>query len=584
VEARPVPLALVFLLACGALALALKPGAFLNDELAQAASLDGLARGHIWTSGDLPGYAPYLKPIPLSGNATVYGHWAIPAPGQRGPPVGSTMLNVLALPLLTLLLLLNLLLGVQLAVALPAAALCAGAAWAALRWLGATRKAQALAAALALAAFLPLPLPGRAPAGAPGPTLEFAALILVSILATGVAAAFLFGLLRSWLPQEGALLATAAALATPLLFWAETAKYSSLSVALAVLAAWCYRDGGRTGPLRTVLAFALAGLAVWNQAPWGVFLLLALACVALGALRLGTKPALARAGAALAGFSIGVLPEVLTRLLVRQAGIESQYGPGDLAHLLDYVRLQLQPGGFLASSVLTDPWGAPYAALRGLVWPSWLEDHYALPFLAIAPLAAAGIAALLLPRLRAGTPRPVLALGGLYAVLALCVMGRRFLDIGDGPDLRHGLTFWPFLAVLWAPLLAGLAARRGLRWAATHAALAALAVLLLSVALNLGAHAAHQALTPHGYLYDQTAVLRYGGLLLAALLAGILLVPGRWRRWQDDALAAALGFGAAAQAIVLLVATGAGTFAAWPVGLLLKALHWLLVGSAPPYA
>ncbi|MFO1535975.1 MAG: hypothetical protein ABR586_09940 [Thermoplasmatota archaeon] len=578
-----VPLRLVFLASCALLAFAFQPSEYLNDELVQAASLDGLAHGHIWVSGDLPGYAKFVTPIVWGNETAIYGHYLMPAPGHIAAPAGSTMLTFLALPVLGVLTALHALLGLHAAVALPALAMCVAGAWATLRWLGASPLAQALACLGVAASFWPVASAADWPLQ---PTLDWSALIWISILATGVAAAYLFDLLRGWVGQGGALLGTAGFLATPVAFWAETAKYSSLSVCLLVLALWCLREGARTPPLRVALAFCLAGLAVWNQLPWGVLLAFALGVVLLGAVRLGARAFWTRAGAATAGLAVGLLPEALTRILLHRAGLESQYGPTGTGGLGSYLAAQTQPGGLLAFSVLSDP-AAPFtSAFSTFFWTQWRELRYALPFLAMAPLAAVALCALLRRRLRLPLPSSIVVFTVAYLVAVFLVLGKQFVNIGGGPDMRYGITFWPLLAILSAPTLADVAARRGVRWAAVAATYGLLALLLVTVALNLGAHAAHQNLTPEGIMHDQTAVLRYGGLALSALLAVLLLAGDRLPLrfpWRDHAVCVALGVGAGVQLLLLGFDNGGGPFAAWPVDLLSQGLRWILFRHWPQY-
>jgi hypothetical protein len=327
----------------------------------------------------------------------------------------------------------------------------------------------------------------------------------------------------------------------------------------------------------------MGGLAVWNQLPWGVFLLACLGVALLGAFRLGLRPAFARVGAAALGFVVGVLPEILTRVLLSQAGVDTQYGPGTASGLWGYITSQLQPGGMLARSVFTHPWDPLYSAYRGFVWTHWVEEHWALSFLCIVPLTGVAVAALFRPRAIPVGFRPQLAMGLTYVVVVLAVMGKQFVDIGGGPDMRYGLTFWPILALLWTPGIAETVATRGLRWFTGLALWVALGVVLLTAALNLGTHAAHRLVTVHGIFYDQTAVIRYGGFVLAGLLGALFLFRGIRVSWKDQLVAGAIGFAGAAQILVLTISTNSGIFVAWPAGVGLSGLYWILMGDWPPY-
>jgi len=563
--------ATVFFVACGILSVLFQPRIYINDEIVQAASLDGLARGHVWISGDLPRFAEVINPGEYT---TVRGHWAIPAPGQRGPPIASLMVSTLALPLLGLEQALEQLVGVRVAVTLPAALLaCLGSTRLAGRF-GARQLTQRIVLAATVALFLPVGGLWTRSDLSLQPTLEYGAQNLVSVLATGLATALVFDLVRRLAGEQAGLVCAAIFLSTPVWFWAETGKYSSLSVALVALAIWAFERGARGQPLQTAIAFVAVGLAVWNQLPFGVFLFGAVSISALVSVRRGT--AMRHVGAAVGGLVVGLLPDILFRIALNRARSASEYvlaGSGGSG----IVGALFQPGGFLGHSVIFDPTGPLDALYRGLAWTSWRQDHYALAMLATVPIA--GTLAVL-PFLRspgAKLPGPFLVMGATYGALVFLVMGREFLNIGGGPDMRYGLTFWPFVAVGVAPLVAELCARLGASQVLGLAGFGALSAFLLTLAVDLGAHAAHHNVTPQGIFYDQTIVVRCVGPVLALVLAVTVSVPA-WRhsRAFQWLASGALGVGWVGTALIYFLQSEGGPFVSWTGPPIAKALAWIL--------
>jgi hypothetical protein len=571
---RRVPLPAVFWTAVGVLAVLFQPNLFLNDEVPQTAGLDALAHGHLWVGKPPAGYDPFLSGI--------YHYEGIPTQeGFRSPPVGSTLLNVLALPVLGVLHGLSAAVGVRWAMGLALGGLAALAAWHGLGLLSRPppRTGRAAWSTMAFAAFIPLlaapPLPAE-------PYLEIAALHLVGMAATALAATFLFDLFRGFLPETPALVAAATFLvATPALFWGLNAKYHALAMSLAALALWCYRDGARTPPLRTLAAFAVAGLAWWNKPALGAVLLASLGLVALPALRLGWRGAASRAMAGAAGLAFAAAPEFLFRRLTAAINWgpppQGTIQPGPLV-LNPVAAVQATSASTPSASLFLDPAGAANGIWQTLVWTRWQDVGVALSFLCAAPFVVVGAAALVRRFLRRGLPMASVAMAALYGAILLAAAGHYLLAIGAGYDMRHAATLWPFAVLLCAPGVGGLLQRRGTAWAMQWAGVAAILAVALAVVLNLLAHHAGFALTPQHAYFDQTLVARWAGLAVGlALLVALVRFPGSLG--QDLLLAASLGLAASLQVLVKLAIVtpeGEAPFAAWPTALLSQVLRWLL--------
>lgn len=579
--ARP-PLRLLplFAIALGGLALLFHPNLFLNDEVAQVASLDSLAHGNLELGLPPEGFAPFLQ--------GVYRHAGIPLPGAGHYALsGSTMLNVLALPVLFALKGVAAIAGVRGALAIAPAALATWGAWSLLRLLPRQPRLRAPWLIMPAAAFVPF-LP--APALPAEPYLEIAATHLVSMAATAMAAAFLFDLLRRPVGQARALVAAGGyLLATPALFWGLDAKYHALSISLAAVAAWCYADGGRTGPLRTFLAFAVVGLAWWNKPGLGALLGAAFFLLALPALRLGVRPALERAGAAVAGGLVGLAPDLMFRLAAFEeatrtvtAAVASPGGAAGGAGAsaggvggVGNAALGAVTGHTFSNSLFSSFWAAADAIAQALVWTRWQDVGAALSMLCVAPAFAVAVAALARPALREGLPRSLVWMAGLYGALLLLLVGKQFLAVGAGFDMRHATTLWPFVTILCAPALAGALRRHGWRWVRGVAAMAGLLVAA-TLAANLAAHLAGHYLTSHGSPFDETALFRWGGLAVGVATLVAFLAPAS-PALRDRLLGLAVSFGLGVQALLLLDMSnpvGDAPFSAWPVEGLSQVVRW----------
>jgi hypothetical protein len=275
---------------------------------------------------------------------------------------------------------------------------------------------------------------------------------------------------------------------------------------------------------------------------------------------------------------VGLVPFLLSFWLIGRAHLTS----GGSSGLGPWLRSQFAAGGLLSFNVLTD-WKAPlHGAFATLVWTDWKEVEYALPSTALAPIMGVALAVLVFPRLRPSLPKFFVAFSVVYPALVLLMMGRQFVNIGGGVDLRYGLTFWPPFAILAAPAVS-LALDRCGRAAAAHDVLfGAFGVLLLTIGVDLGVHAAHHNVTNHGIFFDQTAVIRFGGLALALLLL-VGWLAQRSKVPVGHTTLIAVGAAVGTQILLLIIERGYGPWAAWPLIDVNRFLRFILFRHWPQY-
>lgn len=589
----------VFAVTLGLLALLWQPGFYINDEYTQAAGLYALYDGHLLIESDLPqGYRDLER-----GAA---GHGGLPKPGgDARVPVGSTMLNALALPVRHGLGESADAVGVMPALGATAAALVAVGAWAALRqwrpemdaWTRRNHSVAAGAVLLAGAILHPRDLPAS-------PFLEIASIQLVTMVTAAFSAALMHDLLRRHMaPSTALMLAALYLFGTPALFWSLNIKYHGLTMALVVMAVWCYRDGHRTPPLRTAAAFGAAGIAVWNHAPNGGLLVGSMGLVALPAVLLGLKPLAQRAAAGAGGLAVGLVPETLSRWRNASEGRGERYvniqptpdaQPPPGQKVQETVEREVEAGR-LSQTVLDDPGGVWEAFVESVFWTDWWTSGVALSVLSAAPFVVLGVWTLVRRDWRRRLPAPLVAWPLVFGAAMYGLMGHRLLVIGAGYDIRYISAWWPFLVLLAAPALAGVAER----WRAAAVAKAVgLAVLVLAVVHMVPTLLVHHVsgwYVNKGYSFEAVAFSRYAGLAAAIALALFWASRPAWRRrgplddWRlgrDALVALAVALGLYFQAVLVLgpgkspSPTYAGPFVAWPTDLVARFVEWMLFSVA----
>jgi hypothetical protein len=388
--------------------------------------------------------------------------------------------------------------------------------------------------------------------------MELSALMLVSMAATALGAVFVYDLLHKLRPGKGALVVTLLYLfATPVLFWATSSKYTALSTALSALVLWTYQDGGRTAPWRTGLAFLLCGLAVWNQPPVGLILLATAGGVALGALRLGWKPAALRILAGAVGLAVGLAPYVLQRILEAKYGLQSQYFPG-LAPFVGSASAGLGDrlageSTNLGTSIFRDPLGVFDSTWQTTFWSGGAKYAPALAFLSVAPFFALAVLVLLKPKWIKQVPLRFLAFAGLYALFMFALEGRRLQDVGAGYDMRHSAMWWPMLLPLLLPLVSDWTDGRGAAWLRKWTPVSTVAALGLALVATLIVHEVDGAYNRLGREYESLFFFRWIGPVVGLLLLTAFLWIGDtarrprdlWIRFWDRTLLLAVGMGVA---------------------------------------
>lgn len=581
-----------FLVALGALALFVQPGPFLNDEVGQMAALTSLADGSLLVQPDLPdGYGPWRG---WAGNVVP------PEDGNPRPNAGSMMTAVLALPALFSLRALAVPFGPMGAVGLAVAAAAGGAVWAAtggrgppaagrLRslWRGGadapTRRlaAAGVVSALFLGALL-MQVRWQPPAS---PYLEAAALQLVGIVFHALATALVYDLLRTRV-RRPALGAGLYAFGTPALFWALALKYHGVAVALVAVAVWTYQKGHRTAPLRTGLAFAVAGLAIWNHLPHGLLLLASMGLMAAPSVALGWRPLATRAGAGVAGLGLGILPEVWDRMAhnaleARDRFIQIGGGPGGGGGpgIPDQVARQSEAGR-LQWAVWNEP-GGPFDAFWQMVfWPDRSTPHIGatLPLLALFPLVAV-VAWAYRREILDRMGRPLMVWPAVHLLVLLLLFGRGVFNNGAGFDLRHASTLWP-LAVVPAAAVLDRVQLAPVRLARIVAGLAFAMLAWVWVPFHLAAEPPVRWVLGFGPTYDLVEPLRYVGVFVAASLLAVWAVP-RLHAWRPQAAALGVAWAVLVQVTLQLGPARNMTpglsfpFVAWPMALLEAAAQWL---------
>lgn len=552
-----------FLAALAVLMLFWHPGVFINDEVAQVAGLHALRHGELGLDGDLPsGYDPLLN--------WGFRHSGIPQPGApRTAPIDSTMLNILSLPWSFALEGTAVVLGYDPALALWQGAVVAAATWAIL---GRTRWGESpwrwRMAALPGAVLL-LGSAVRNAQFATEPFLELAAIELTTMVLGAFAATLVFDLLKGdWSPRVAAFAAGALLMATPAFFWWLGNKDTGLSIALAVIAAWCYREGHRSSPLNTLLAFAVAGLAAWSHFQLGAILVASLGLMALPAVRLGVAGFAQRAVAGAFGLALGLWPYFVQGFLHSRLGFAGKISDASQ--------------GALASSVFADPSRALEAMARILVWSDWVHTGFSLPFLAIFPLLPL---AFIRARKRPASNAWRVALWGcVYAALLLAIGGSHLTRHGPGYDMRYVATLWPAIALWTAPLLCMVVEKAGMAWVARTAGVVAACALAFTLAFVGIALTFTPTITRFGNLYDQIVVMRYAGIALGVALAyvGILwsMNAERWQRALNFGVAAALGLAIQFQAYLQWGLArnwrSSAPFVAWPMEFIRTVVDFLI--------
>ncbi|MHB1261279.1 MAG: hypothetical protein ACYC2H_06140 [Thermoplasmatota archaeon] len=552
-----------FLAALAVLMLFWHPGVFINDEVAQVAGLHALRHGKLGLEGDLaPGYDPLLR--------WGFRHQGIPEPGEpAAAPIDSTMLNVLSLPGSFALEGTAVVLGYDPALALWQGLVVAAAVWAVLgrtKW-GTSPWRWRIAALPGVLLLLGSAV--RNAQFATEPFLELASIELTTMVLGAFAATLLFDLLKQGRDVRVAAFAAGALLiATPAFFWWLGNKDTGLSIALAVIAAWCYREGHRSSPLNTMLAFAVAGLAAWSHFQLGMLLVASLGVMALPTVTLGVAGFAKRASAGAFGLALGLWPYFVQGLLHDRFGYAG--------------KLSDASQGALGSSVFADPIAVAEALARVLVWSDWLQTGFSLPLLATFPLLP--LALFRARRAPHSNARTVGTWGLVYAVLLVAIGGSHLTKHGPGYDMRFLATVWPAVVVWTAPILCNVVDRASLGWVAKVSGLVAVSAFSMTLAFLGVAFTFAPTITRFGNLYDQVVVMRYAGMALGIALAyvGVLwaMHADRWQRLLNIGVAAALGLSIQFQLFLQWGLSrnwrSSAPFVAWPMELMRQLVEFLI--------
>lgn len=566
-EAPPIrPLPLFFAL-LGVLVLFWQPGIIFQDETAQAAGLRSLSEGH-YLVHDLP--AGYDVPY--------FGHWAIlNHQGQYLAPVGSTPLNLLALPVFFIL---KTLAG-------------NGSIWSAFGFVQSILLGTGVAAIAHLSPRWRHVAPGAgivvgtvcwAASGfrevqlTLAPYLEFAALEITNMVLAAAGAVLLFHVANRHVGQRAALAACLLYLfATPAFLWAEAAKYHALGMALMVSLAWAYERGGQTSPKRTALACAICLLLAWTYFPFGVVALVTFALLSLSAWRLGFMPAVQRWGSAAGVLVLAGISFWLMRLL--QGHVGEQFLPQVSGGRIDFadVALQFDPGnsgGWIGHSVFADPMGTMRAFWHLVFWADSQQSGQPLALLQATPWAFATVAVLAKKQWRQLMPTAWRWGLCIYLLLLIALLGETLVQPGGSYDMRYAAYLWPLIVLVSLPLIASMQALwSSVQW---RSAVGAFALLfgITALATSLVGHLLVGHAFAGGYGLDHIAMFRVLGLFGVVLTGWTLFAPQKPSR-TPWVVSIVIGF-SLAYVITVQITTakisGAGAHAPF-VSQLMQGLH-----------
>lgn len=527
-------------------------GAGSNDEMDQAVAMHNLAQGS-WEVEEFPRQI-YMVPY-LDGTAVL--NIRNPAPY----PIGSSMLNFLALPATFM----AHGIGAVLPLGFVAAAVAVGLGWSALGgpapWLG-DRRGKALRVAGLLGAFVVATWGfGVMPGAGQSPDLPYQrayiGLQATNLVLYALTCWLLWPLLRRRTTTDrGALVFLLAVVLGPLMVWGESAKYHTLSALLVVIALRLL-DTPQTRWTTIGLGTAV-GLGIWNQIGVGSVMLVALAFAQVREAWL-FRHQLAELGRRWLGLLVGVALGMVPYLIENQlffgspwlpfyfaegaavTGEPSSYAVGPRSMQASLVLL---PAAVLGRAVdvvrRIIGWKGPLDFLdnlaTGYVWGE--AEGYPTPVLWLSPL----LAGFVVFELRWARRRQRLDGASAYAaalVLAQLLLLTNFAPKqGFGSDMRLYAHLLPALGLLavaaWGPAVS--TAMRPLRhpWRAT----AVLVSVLLGVTAVLSTAFQEGSQDPRQHV--RTLHMAYAGVLLGGLLFLVAMRRIDWVHTPMHKLVAAL--------------------------------------------
>lgn len=436
-------------------------GAALNDEDDQASALWNLAHGSL---------RPVEHPAHLYFNEeNELREW--PRYDHVPFPIGSTLLNILALPVAGVLVTLDR--AIPLWLLLPTVALALLWQSAGLAWPWRRQGLDRLICTAALVVSLAAATMGFR-AASPDQALYFpvTALQVTNLGLWALCGWLLWDLLRPRLPESGRAVAVTAFLLGPMLFWAQGLKYHMLTATLALAMLWL-RSRPRTARIDMLLG-AAAALLVWANLGPGVAAVAAIAAVEAPRLALHWRDrrlVLRQWGAILLGFAIGIAPFMAENAyLTGNPFLPPRLGGGGVADgaageeggeptVLQVLLASVKAVPGLVAALIQWPGIGEFARdLASLLTFGHRVEGGPLGVLFISPwLVAAAWSAWNVLRGRLRMPEARLAVAYLAAFAV--VMTEPAVRQGAGVDVRMWLAAQPAFALLAAIALAPLLRR-----------------------------------------------------------------------------------------------------------------------------
>lgn len=505
------------------LALAVAGGSYgfwLNDEADQAAALLSMSHGSLHVEPQS------TRTYAIGDNVSMERRW-------DDTPVASTALNLLALPVIPILILADSLAPLS----LWFGATFTVAAWKAMGIPWPSNAPRPLVAWATFVGFMVLVEQGFRVSGPDVPYfIALIALQVTNLLLAGLCAWLLYGLISMEVESRlGRSVALMASLGASWLFWAQGLKYHMLA-ATCVAGLLYLATRPRTMRRDAAIGF-VAGFSAWVNPVVGVVSFLALAVVELGrmARRSGRRSQILRQWAIMAvGALLGMAPmfaenaylfgNPLTGFYVAGAGAGNQTGdPGPATFAFVNV---------LLSILQWQGWGDFLLNLASiLTWGGRVEGNPFGIFLLTPFLAASLFGVFSLVRSRRSSEAQRLAVGLLFFQTIL--MTNAAVRQGAGLDVRLWFHMLPAFAVL-----ACVGARRFLEALGNRTAITTRALVFLVAAIGalvvLGS--SHLRLGPslgHHFQYAFIAIFAAGAIWVAFAWAWTILRPGR----RDMALA-----------------------------------------------
>lgn len=481
----------------------------INDEQDQVAAFHNVAQGSLFVLEHPRQYYDIAD-----GGIT----WETRFPGKI--PVGSTLLDMLGLPVLALVRVADALLPMGVWISVLASA-------AAYRLLPGNWRTPLMAKAGVVA--VPVLAVGFR---APNPDIDLmgplVALQFTNLLLYACTAYFVARTVARFVAGPGAI-PLVAAVVLPLVYWGTRLKYTMLAVFLVALAVWL---AGEAPSIRRNLALAFtAAFSIWNNIGEGIVLAGAVGVLLLAELLrnrpLRTKVSLA---APAIGLVVGLLPWAMENMLLRGSPFAASYLFPDSQDSVETVQGSILHF-LLAQALALDVWNGWKDFFLNLVDPwtlGYRTEGQPLGVLAMSPLLAAFVLAAR-PRV-ARSPEGLL--GWTFLLLHAVMLTNRIVRQGFGADAR--------LLVPVLPIVGALAARAAGPWFATWGrtdvrrlaagATAVFGIAFAAVWIASAAGPLHAGLKM--WPTDKSLLLAWCGVLLALGLFALLFARFRLLPWS----------------------------------------------------